>query len=93
MSEYITIEPEYDDSDLNLVTLSTNLPLAMERAEHYANREEGDEGSPLAQTLFGIEGLAALDIDGHTLTVRRDPDVEWPALIDEISAALKDFYL
>ncbi len=92
MSEYITIQTEYGD-DPDQVKLMTNLKLAPEGPESYANREEGDEGSPLAQTLFGIEGLAALDIEGGVLSVHREPDVEWPALIDDITAALKDFFL
>ena len=92
MSEYITIQTEYSD-DPDWVRLVTNLNLAPEGQESYANRDQGDEGSPLAQTLFGIEGLAALDIDGGTLGVRREPDTEWPALIDDIREALKDFFL
>ena len=92
MSEYITVQPEYGD-DPDLVKLVTNLSLAPDGPESYANRDEGDEGSPLAQTLFGIDGLSSLDIEAGTLTVRRDSDSEWPALIDDISEALKDFFL
>ncbi len=92
MSEYIKVQTEYTD-DPDEVRLVTNLNLAPEGPECYANRAEGDEGSPLAQTLFGIGGLAALDIQGGTLTVRRDPGIEWPFLIDDITEALKDFFL
>jgi scaffold Nfu/NifU family protein len=92
MSEYITVQTEYGD-DPDQVRLNTNLSLAPEGSESYASHDEGDEGSPLAQTLFGIEGLASLDIEGGTLTVRREPDAEWPALIDDITEALKDFFL
>jgi hypothetical protein len=92
MSEYITIDPQYGD-DPDLVTLTTNLRLAPDGPESYASHDEGDEGSPLAQTLFGIAGLVALDINWSTLVVRRDPEIEWYVLIDEISAALKDFFL
>jgi hypothetical protein len=92
MSEYISLNPEYG-LDPDLVTLITNLDLAPEGVERYANRAEGEEGSPLAQFLFQIEGLAALEIDGKRLTVRRAPNVEWHALLDEIAAALKEFFL
>ncbi len=44
-------------------------------------------------TLFGIDGLLALDLEDNVMTIRRDPAQEWPALIDEITAALKDFFL
>jgi hypothetical protein len=92
MSEYITVSAQSGD-DPDLVQLITNLNLVPDGPESYASRDEGDSGSPLAQALFGIDGLAALDIDGGTLIVRRDPDVEWHMLIDEITAALKDFFL
>ncbi len=92
MSEYITVTVENTD-DADRVRLVTNLNLAPDGPESYANRAEGDEGSPLAQTLFALEGLAALDIEGGTLIVRRDPGTEWPPLIDDITEALKDFFL
>ena len=92
MSEYITVQAEYGD-DPDQVKLLTNLNLAPDGPESYVTYDEGDEGSPLAQALFGIDGLTALNIEGDTLIVRRDPDVEWPALIDDISEALKDFFL
>jgi hypothetical protein len=92
MSEYISLNPEYG-LDPDLVTLITNLDLAPEGVERYANRAEGEEGSPLAQFLFQIEGLAALEIDGKRLIVRRAPEAEWHALLDEIAAALKEFFL
>jgi hypothetical protein len=92
MSEYITIHPEYTDNP-NVIRLITNLSLAPEGVESYATPEEGDEGSPLAQTLFGIEGLLTLDMDGGEMTVRRDPEYEWHDLIDEIKEALTDFFL
>lgn len=93
MSEYITIQPEYDEGDPDRAWLITNLPLAPDGSESYANRTEGDEGSPLAQALFTIDGLLALAIDGSVLTVQRDPEMEWHILIEEITDALKDFFL
>lgn len=92
MSEYISVNPEYTD-DPNVVNLETNLDLAPDGDEHYPDRESGDEGSPLAQFLFGIEGLEALDIRGGMLMVRRAPEIEWHALIDEITNALREFFL
>jgi hypothetical protein len=92
VSEYIDIHVDYDD-DPDVARLTTNLDLAPDGPESYPDRSVGDEGSPLAQYLFRIDGLAALDIAGSVLAVRREPDTEWHALIDEINAALKDFFL
>lgn len=92
MSEYISVEPEYAD-DPNVVRLITNLDLAPDGAESYPNRAAGEEGSPLAQFLFEIEAIRALEIEDGTLTVRRAAQAEWHALIDEIREALKEFFL
>lgn len=92
MSEYITVNIEITD-DLDHVRLITNQTLAPHAPEQYNRRVEGEEGSPLAQTLFQIEGLIALEIEDKTLLVQRDPRVDWPILIDEITIALKDFFL
>ncbi len=92
MSEYIKVQVEYAD-DPDQVRLVTNLNLAPDGPESYASPADGDEGSPLAQTLFGIGGISALNIEGGSLFVRRDPGIEWPPLIDDITEALKDFFL
>lgn len=92
MSEYITIETETTD-DPDVLVIMTNQQLTMEDKEVYPHAASGEEGSPLAQVLFAIEGVAALTIEGQNLVVRRNPDAEWFVLIDEISAALKDFFL
>jgi hypothetical protein len=92
MSEYIAVDVEQDD-DPDVMRLITNLALAPDGPESYPDRESGESGSPLAQILFEIEGLAALDIAGKTLIARRTPETEWPALIDDITSALKEFFL
>ncbi len=92
MSEYISFEIEATDHP-DCVLLGCNLNLAANGREQYSNRDEGDQGSPLAQTLFGITGLAALGIEGSTLTVWREPDTEWYALIDDVTKVVRDFFL
>ena len=92
MSEYITIETEATD-DPDVLIIQTNQQLTLEDEEVYLDAESGGGGSPLAQTLFEIKGVIALTFEGTDLIVTRHPDVEWPNLIDEISAALKDFFL
>lgn len=93
MSEYITVTPQATDNP-DVMILVTNQDLTTEGREHYPDRVSGDEGSALAQFLFGgVEGLVSLLIEGRTLVVERDPVVEWHALIDEITEALKEFFL
>lgn len=93
MTEYIKVDVEYDDEDPQAARLVTNLDLAPEGPESYRNREAGEHGSALAQFLFEITGLAGLEIVGGTLTVHREQDAEWHVLIDEITRALKEFFL
>jgi hypothetical protein len=92
LSEYITVDIE-TTIDLYRIKLVTNLHLAPDVPEQYNSREEGNLGSPLAQALFEIEGIVALKIEDKRLVVQRDPSVDWPILVDEVTMALKDFFL
>jgi hypothetical protein len=92
MSEYVTVEARPTD-DPDVLEILTNQTLTLEGEEVYHNFDEGDQGSPLAQTLFGVYGIMALTIVSQTLTVTRDPEVPWEAIVDEVRDALRDFFL
>lgn len=95
MSEYIEIESELDDENTAVIHLYTNLPLttAASGVEEYFSYEEMAEGSALAQALVIIEGIEELRIEGHDMVIVRDFETPEHALIADISAALKDFFL
>lgn len=95
MSEYIEIESELDEEDPAVIHLYTNLPLttAASGVEEYDSYDEMMEGSPLAQALAVINGIAQLRLDGTDMMVVRDIETPEHALIADISAALKDFFL
>jgi hypothetical protein len=93
MTEYIDLHPEPTDNP-DVMIVVTNLDLNPgDEAEVYHSPEEGDEGSPLAQALFAVPGLAALTLDGGEIMIAREPDVEWHDLIEDVSDALRDFFL
>ena len=92
MSEYMEIDSEFSDDDLQLF-MYTNLMLAPEEVENYASREEMAEGTPLAQMLSTVDGIAALQIDGSDLTVTREVESAWHHLVSDISSILKEFFL
>ncbi len=93
MSEYITVEMR-PTADPDVVEIITNQPLAPAGDEFYPDFEAGDQGSPLAQTLFnGAAGIAALAIRGSTLVITRHPDAPWEAIVDDVRDALRDFFL
>lgn len=94
MSEYVTFEIEPTD-DPNVMLLITNQELTQdEHGEHYPTPEDGETGSPIAQTLFfGVSGIQSLTIEGNRLIITRQEDVVWELLLDDIRNVLRDFFL
>lgn len=95
MSEYVEIEVEIEDDDPNTIYFYTNLPLTGPGAdtERYGSAAEMGEGSALAQALAVVEGLEQLIFEGSDLTVVRHPDTAEFAIIADVSAVIKDFFL
>lgn len=93
MSEYVTVEVEYSD-DANIAELYVNQVLTNQGEERYENPAAGDLGSPIAQMLYAaVDGIISLSISEECLTIQRDPDYPWEAIIDEVRDALRDWYL
>jgi hypothetical protein len=92
MSEYIEIETEASDDGKRIIVY-TNLRLAEGDVEYYNSRESLEEGSPVAQALAMIDGIARLRIKNSDLIITREPDVEWHIIVDNVTVALKDFFL
>ncbi|GAB4575118.1 MAG: hypothetical protein Kow0077_25070 [Anaerolineae bacterium] len=92
MSEYITLDVE-DTEDPQTVVIKTNLLLAPDGPEHYDDRVSGEHGSPLAQTIFAIAGVQALTLEENDMIITFSPETELFVLVDELDAALKDFFL
>jgi hypothetical protein len=92
MSEYVTVEAR-PTNYADVLEIVTNQTLTEGEAEVYDTPEAGDEGSPLAQTLFGVVGIRALTITETTLLITRDPDAPWEDIVDEVRDALRDFFL
>lgn len=94
MSEYIEIETELDEEASFTIHFFTNLLLTRSSdPEIYDSHTALAEGSPLAQALVPIEGIIACEVDGHNLTIEHDPMVPDHAIIADVSAAIKDFFL
>ncbi len=93
MSEYVTVEVEFDD-DPTVAALYVNQRLTEAEEERYADPQAGDLGSPIAQLLFNaVDGIQALAIAPDHLTIRRAPEQPWEAIIDEVRDALRDWFL
>lgn len=92
MSEYIEIEADIGDG--GEIVFHTNLRLtAAGRPEQYDSAAALEEGSPVAQALAGVSGIATLAMDGGRIAVTTLPDTDWHALIADVTAALKDFFI
>ena len=92
MSEYIEFDFEITDDPL-IGVIETNMVLAVDGAELYESAEALEDGPPVAQALAFVPGVRHLIIEKHTLTITSDEDVEWFAIVEDISAALRDFFL
>ncbi len=92
MSEYIEIETEESD-DGNVMHFYTNLKLAEEGVETYDSVTAMEEGSAIAQALSVIEGILYLRIEEGEMSITRDAMTPWHAIVGDVSAILKDFFL
>ena len=92
MSEYIEIIPEEGD-DADSLYLFTNLRLTEGQIEEYESPEAMELGSPVAQALSAVDGLRFIRLDNGDIFVRRQPYADWYAIVEDISAVLKDFFL
>ena len=92
MSEYIEIEPETSDDGTEIHFL-TNLLLVEGGEEFYDSAAALEEGSPVAQALAPVFGIAQLRMSGNDLFIIPHPDTDWHAIIADVTAALKDFFL
>jgi hypothetical protein len=92
MSEYIEISTE-DGEDSHSMYILTNLSLTEGEIEEYASQAAMEFGSPVAQALSAVSGLHFIRLQNSELYVRREPDTDWYAIIEDITAVLKDFFL
>ena len=91
MSEYIEIDAEMDDG---AIVFTTNLALTAEgREEQYDSAAALEEGSPVAQALAVVPSIIALTMRGGHLTLTPAPDADFHALVADVTAALKEFFL
>jgi hypothetical protein len=92
MSEYIEIETESSDDD-RVMYFYTNLRLAEDGGESYESVEMMEQGSPFAQALSVVEGIMQVHIEDSELALTRDPEVSWHAIVADVSAVIRDFFL
>ena len=50
------------------------------------------EQSPLARRLFAVQGVQSLFLLNNFITVTREPDQDWDAIVPQVEAAIRDHY-
>jgi hypothetical protein len=92
MSEYIEFSTE-EGEDSDSIYILTNLPLTEGEIEEYDSQEAMELGSPVAQALAAVHGLHFIRLQNSEIYARRQPATDWYAIIEDITAVLKDFFL
>lgn len=92
MSEYIEILTEEGDNNDTLY-IFTNLRLTEGQVEEYDSQQAMELGSPVAQALSAVDGLRLIRLEEGDIYLQRDLDADWHAIVEDITAVLKDFFL
>jgi len=74
---------------LKFLVGTTLLPFGEQR--RYDNREAAEE-SPLAQAIFEAGGIAAIALDGNTITVEMEEDADWDGLMKRVPDMMRKFF-
>ncbi len=80
----ITAEP-IDDRRCRFVVSE---PLLEGGARRFASPEEAP-GSPLAEALFGVPGIAEILVSGGTITLTKDTPAPWQGVGKQVGAAIR----
>ncbi len=94
MSEYVTIEVETTPNP-DVMELYVNQTLTHDEEEEvYDSPDDGEEGSPIAQMLYGaVDGIQKLVIMEDCIVITRQAGVPWESIVDEVRDALRDWFL
>jgi hypothetical protein len=92
MSEYIEISTE-DGEDSDSLYIMTNLRLTEGEIEEYDSQKALELGSPVAQALSAVSGLRFIRLEDNEIYVQRESGTDWYAVVEDITAVLKDFFL
>ena len=75
--------------DPNMCRFEVNRPILEDWTITFNTREEA-HGSPLAESLFAIEGVSRISIRDHAITLTKNIATPWPELAKQILPAIKD---
>jgi NFU1 iron-sulfur cluster scaffold homolog, mitochondrial len=91
MREHIQITREIDRRNPNICrfTLGQTLYIGTKTFTHF----EEARGTPLAENLMRLAGVARIQLIGHLLVVTKTGDREWPDLAGEIEAILTAYLI
>lgn len=91
MREHIQIAREIDRRNPSICRFTSERTLYI-GTKTFTHVEEA-KGTPLAENLVQIRGVARIQLIGHLLVVTRTEDCEWPELAREIEAILTAYLI
>ena len=75
--------------DVHTCSFTVERPVLPERAVRFGSAEAA-KGSPLAEALFAVPGVAAVAVSGRKVVVRKSTTDEWGPTARAIGAALRE---
>jgi Fe-S cluster biogenesis protein NfuA len=73
-----------------LCRFSVDQPVYPEKSFYFGSKEQA-EGSVLAERLFAIDGVRAVQVSHNQVTVRKTGMGEWPVLGKQVGSAIRAF--
>ncbi len=75
--------------DANVCSFTVEKPVLEGGCARFADASKA-KGSPLAEALFGVEGVASVSVIGRKVIVRRSTEGEWTPTARAIGAAIRE---
>ncbi len=48
--------------------------------------------SPLASALFGVAGVARVELSRNQITITKDPSLDWKTVLPDLEAMLRSYF-
>jgi Fe-S cluster biogenesis protein NfuA len=77
-----------EPADAFTCAFTVDRPILPDRAVRFGTRDKA-AGSPLAEALFAVPGVAAVSASGRKVLVRKSTEDEWGPLARQIGAAIR----
>ncbi len=85
----IQIKAEVDQNDIQVCRFTVDRPVHSGQAEFNSSAEA--KGSGVAEKIFAIPGIARVEVNGYTVTVKQSGQEDWRQVGKRIGSAIRNF--